>query len=87
MVLPDTITVPDSLRNCLSEDTEYYRINALRVCDLLNREFIEAFVKKGNVHSYFYLVNITKYNFCDCTSYRNKESSRFFIKIKNILPH
>ncbi|XP_020300554.1 ribonuclease P protein subunit p40-like isoform X2 [Pseudomyrmex gracilis] len=49
VVLPDTVIVPDSLRNCLSEDTEYYRINALRVCDLLKREFIEAFVKNGEV--------------------------------------
>lgn len=47
MVLPDTVTVPDTLRDCLSEDTDYYRINALCACDLLNAEFIEAFVKKG----------------------------------------
>lgn len=49
VVLPDTVTVPDTLRNCLSEDTDYYRINALQVCDLLSTEFIEAFVKKGEV--------------------------------------
>ncbi|KAM0731745.1 Ribonuclease P protein subunit p40 [Formica fusca] len=49
VVLPDTVTVPDTLRNCLSEDTDYYRINALRACDLLNAEFIEAFIKKGEV--------------------------------------
>ncbi|XP_072753537.1 ribonuclease P protein subunit p40 [Anoplolepis gracilipes] len=49
VVLPDTVTVPDTLRNCLSEDTDYYRIKELRVCDLLNAEFIEAFVKKGEV--------------------------------------
>lgn len=49
VVLPDTVTVPDTLRNCLLEDTDYYRINALRVCDLLSTEFIEAFVKKGEV--------------------------------------
>ncbi|XP_029170706.1 LOW QUALITY PROTEIN: ribonuclease P protein subunit p40-like [Nylanderia fulva] len=49
VILPDTVTVPDTLRNCLSEDTDYYRISALRVCDLINGEFIEAFVKKGEV--------------------------------------
>ncbi|XP_018399695.1 PREDICTED: ribonuclease P protein subunit p40-like [Cyphomyrmex costatus] len=46
MVLPDTVTVPQNLHNCLSEDTDYYRVNKLCVSDLLNTEFIEAFVKK-----------------------------------------
>jgi len=46
VVLPDTV-VPQNLYNCLLEDTDYYRINKLRVSDLLNMEFIEAFVKKG----------------------------------------
>lgn len=50
VVLPDTVTVPQSLHNCLSEDTDYYRINKLRVSDLLHVEFIEAFVKKGKIH-------------------------------------
>lgn len=50
VILPDTVAVPHTLRNCLSEDTDYYRINALRVCDLINVEFIEAFVKRGEVN-------------------------------------
>ncbi|XP_025993576.1 ribonuclease P protein subunit p40 [Solenopsis invicta] len=50
MVLPDTVTVPQSLHDCLSEDTDYYRINNLCVSDLLNIEFIEAFVKKGEIN-------------------------------------
>ncbi|XP_071633373.1 ribonuclease P protein subunit p40 [Temnothorax longispinosus] len=50
VVLPDTVTIPQSLHNCLSEDTDYYRINKLRVSDLLNIEFIEAFVKKGEIN-------------------------------------
>ncbi|KAL6267111.1 hypothetical protein P5V15_000190 [Pogonomyrmex californicus] len=50
IVLPDTVTVPQSLYNCLSEDTDYYRINELCVSDLLNIEFIEAFVKKGEIN-------------------------------------
>ncbi|XP_014467541.1 PREDICTED: ribonuclease P protein subunit p40-like [Dinoponera quadriceps] len=49
VVLPNILAVPDSLLNSLSEDTDYYRVNALRACDLVNREFIEAFVKKGQV--------------------------------------
>ncbi|KAG5314887.1 RPP40 protein, partial [Pseudoatta argentina] len=52
MVLPDTVTVPQNLHNCLSKDTDYYRINKLHVNDLLNIEFIEAFVKKGNCSTY-----------------------------------
>ncbi|KYN07984.1 Ribonuclease P protein subunit p40 [Cyphomyrmex costatus] len=50
MVLPDTVTVPQNLHNCLSEDTDYYRVNKLCVSDLLNTEFIEAFVKKGEIN-------------------------------------
>ncbi|XP_011705851.1 PREDICTED: ribonuclease P protein subunit p40-like isoform X2 [Wasmannia auropunctata] len=50
MVFPDTITIPLSLHNCLSEDTDYYQINGLRVSDLLRIEFIEAFVKKGEIN-------------------------------------
>ncbi|XP_029053558.2 ribonuclease P protein subunit p40-like [Osmia bicornis bicornis] len=49
LVLPDTIRIPDKLRTCLSEDTDYYRINGLNVYELINKEFIEAFVKKGEL--------------------------------------
>ncbi|XP_011056209.1 PREDICTED: ribonuclease P protein subunit p40-like isoform X2 [Acromyrmex echinatior] len=50
VVLPNTVTVPQNLHNCLSKDTDYYRINKLHVSDLLNIEFIEAFVKKGEIN-------------------------------------
>ncbi|KAG7200319.1 hypothetical protein KM043_017782 [Ampulex compressa] len=50
VVLPNTIRVPDSLRSCVSEDSDYYRVNALNVYDLLNKEFIEAFVVKGELN-------------------------------------
>ncbi|XP_011862819.1 PREDICTED: ribonuclease P protein subunit p40-like [Vollenhovia emeryi] len=50
VVLPDSATVPQRLRDCLSEDTSYYRINQLRASDLVNAEFIEAFVKKGEIN-------------------------------------
>ncbi|XP_018362824.1 PREDICTED: ribonuclease P protein subunit p40-like [Trachymyrmex cornetzi] len=50
VVLPNTVTVPQNLHNCLSKDTNYYRINKLHVSDLLNIEFIEAFVKKGEIN-------------------------------------
>ncbi|XP_012540273.1 ribonuclease P protein subunit p40 isoform X2 [Monomorium pharaonis] len=51
IVLPDTVTIPQSLHNCLSKDTDYYRINNLCISDLLNIEFIEAFVKKDDYHA------------------------------------
>jgi len=54
VVLPDTV-VPQNLYNCLLEDTDYYRINKLRVSDLLNMEFIEAFVKKGKFIDSLYI--------------------------------
>lgn len=47
LVLPDTVRIPDALRTCIAEDSDYYRINAVNVLDLVNKEFIEAFVKKG----------------------------------------
>ncbi|XP_054014097.1 ribonuclease P protein subunit p40-like isoform X1 [Hylaeus anthracinus] len=49
LVLPDTVRIPDELQTCISEDTDYYRINEVNVFDLINKEFIEAFVKKGEL--------------------------------------
>ncbi|KAK9302858.1 hypothetical protein QLX08_005264 [Tetragonisca angustula] len=49
LVLPDTTRIPDELRTCLSEDSDYYRIDGLNVFELINKEFIEAFVKKGEL--------------------------------------
>ncbi|XP_076181767.1 ribonuclease P protein subunit p40 [Ptiloglossa arizonensis] len=49
LVLPNTLKTPDELRTCISEDSDYYRINAVNVFDLINKEFIEAFVKKGEL--------------------------------------
>ncbi|XP_031825879.1 ribonuclease P protein subunit p40 [Nomia melanderi] len=49
LVLPDTVRIPDELQTCVLEDSDYYRINAVNVSDLINKEFIEAFVKKGEL--------------------------------------
>ncbi|XP_078038706.1 uncharacterized protein LOC144470966 isoform X2 [Augochlora pura] len=49
LVLPDTVRIPDDLQSCISEDSDYYRVNAVNVLDLINKEFIEAFVKKGEL--------------------------------------
>ncbi|XP_060819134.1 ribonuclease P protein subunit p40-like [Bombus pascuorum] len=49
LILPDAARIPDELRTCLSEDSDYYRVNGLNVFELINKEFIEAFVKKGQL--------------------------------------
>lgn len=47
VVLPDTINVSEVITNALNEDCDYYKVEDIHVCDLINKEFIEAFVKKG----------------------------------------
>lgn len=47
VVLPDTINVSEVITGSLNEDCEYYKVEDIHVCDLINKEFIEAFVKKG----------------------------------------
>ncbi|CAL7943331.1 unnamed protein product [Xylocopa violacea] len=49
VILPDTVRIPDELQTCISEDSDYYRVNGLNVSELINKEFIEAFVKKGEL--------------------------------------
>jgi len=47
VVLPDAINVSEGITNALKEDCDYYKVEDIHVCDLINKEFIEAFVKKG----------------------------------------
>jgi hypothetical protein len=47
--VPDTINVPEVITDSLNEDCDYYRVEDIHVCELINKEFIEAFVKKGTV--------------------------------------
>jgi hypothetical protein len=49
VVLPDTINVPEVITDALNEDCDYYRVEDIHVSELVNKEFIEAFVKKGTV--------------------------------------
>lgn len=48
-MLPDTINVPEVITDSLNDDCDYYKVEDIHVCDLINKEFIEAFVKKGTV--------------------------------------
>ena len=45
--MPDTINVSEVITDALNEDCDYYKVEDIHVCDLFNKEFIEAFVKKG----------------------------------------
>lgn len=49
VVLPDTVNVSEVIKDSLSEDCDYYKVEDIHVSDLINKEFIEAFVKKGKV--------------------------------------
>jgi hypothetical protein len=49
VVLPDTINVPEAVTDALNQDCDYYRVEDIHVSELVNKEFVEAFVKKGTV--------------------------------------
>ena len=50
IILPDTLTVPDSLKDSLINDCEYYCIKRVPIHELIKKPFIEAFVKKGKTN-------------------------------------
>ncbi|XP_034952377.1 ribonuclease P protein subunit p40-like [Chelonus insularis] len=49
LVLPESNDVPEHLHEAIIEDSDYYKVEDLSVCDLIDKEFIEAFIKKGEV--------------------------------------
>jgi hypothetical protein len=49
-VLPDTVNVLEVITDSLNEDCDYYEVEDIHVSQLINKEFIEAFVKKGTKH-------------------------------------
>lgn len=49
VVFPETIDVPEEIKSSLVRDKEYYKIHALYPHELVSKEFIEAFVKKGEL--------------------------------------
>lgn len=46
-IVPDTLKVPEQLANALVTDCEYYKIERLALNELVDRRFLEGFVKKG----------------------------------------
>ncbi|KAK2586097.1 hypothetical protein KPH14_008378 [Odynerus spinipes] len=49
ITLPGSNDIPDSLKDSILEDSDYYRIKDLCVSELLNKQFIDAFIKKGEL--------------------------------------
>ncbi|XP_049950543.1 ribonuclease P protein subunit p40-like isoform X3 [Schistocerca serialis cubense] len=49
VVIPDTLSVPSSIVDALLEDCAYYRIFAVPAVELINRNFLDAFVRRGEL--------------------------------------
>ncbi|XP_015513585.2 ribonuclease P protein subunit p40 [Neodiprion lecontei] len=49
VVIPDTVNLPPHYFESFNEDNDYYRVNNLSASELVDKEFIEAFVKNGEV--------------------------------------
>nr|CAD7576026.1 unnamed protein product [Timema californicum] len=49
VVLPDvgTTALPETITDALVEDCDYYKVENINIKELTNKDFIEAFVKKG----------------------------------------
>lgn len=52
IVLPDTLQVPSYLTEALIEDCEYYKIENFDLSELVNRNFIDCFVKEGELNEH-----------------------------------
>lgn len=46
-MLPDTLQVPSDITKSLIEDCEYYKIYNFKLHELVNKDFIDSFVKEG----------------------------------------
>ncbi|XP_052122700.1 ribonuclease P protein subunit p40 isoform X2 [Frankliniella occidentalis] len=49
VVLPDTPQVPQDILEVLSSDNEYYKVIDIPAHELVEKEFIDAFVKRGQI--------------------------------------
>lgn len=47
IILPESNNIPDSVKDCISEDSDYYKIKDFHVSELVNKQFIDAFIKNG----------------------------------------
>ncbi|XP_066992300.1 ribonuclease P protein subunit p40 isoform X3 [Anabrus simplex] len=49
VVLPNTVIVPSPIIEALNEDSAYYRAVGVDVSELVSKEFLDAFVKQGQL--------------------------------------
>ncbi|CAG2054159.1 unnamed protein product [Timema podura] len=51
VVVPDvgTTALPETITDALVEDCDYYKVENINIKELTNKDFIEAFVKKGRL--------------------------------------
>lgn len=52
MFLPDFLSLPPTLEQSL-EDSDYYSIVNLNLAEFIDRIFIEGFVKRGEISTFF----------------------------------
>ncbi|KAJ1519898.1 hypothetical protein ONE63_004138 [Megalurothrips usitatus] len=49
VVLPDTLQVPHDILDALSADNEYYKVSNISAHEFVEKEFLDAFVKRGHI--------------------------------------
>lgn len=49
VVIPNSKNIPEVLIDSILEDSDYYKVEGVNASQLVNKEFIEAFVKKGEL--------------------------------------
>lgn len=49
VVLPDNLKVPEYLVDTLKLNCEYYKVNNLKLEQIVNKQFVDNFVKQGNL--------------------------------------
>ncbi|KAG8319420.1 Ribonuclease P protein subunit p40 [Homalodisca vitripennis] len=49
VILPDTVLVPEELNTALTKDSEYYKVDQLPIHRFLDKQFINFFVKSGQL--------------------------------------
>lgn len=47
--MPNISNTPERLINLVSDDSIYYRVNNIHAVEFVKKEFIDLFIKKGNV--------------------------------------
>lgn len=54
LLMPDSLSLPATLRELLTEDTQFYRIDKLHLHELCSPAFLQAFLNKGQMYALSY---------------------------------